>query len=165
MKKLFKRVPAKSYESSYDNIEGIIPQIAKDTAQPWEKNPRSIIAVALALAAGETIKVTSPFGDDVFWTIEPAITGNLKEDEAFLLAGTGDMWEVRVCSDTDSNDYEEFAVRAESPGEAAAKVETVARRNPDLYFDKPDYRADHSTIQKITDIYEEEIIYDREGPR
>jgi hypothetical protein len=184
MKKLFKRVPRKGYEASYDLNDDIIRQIVKDTTQPWEKNaPMTEAGVSLALEEGRTIKVTSRFGDDILWSLEDDIPvadldlteacqmmagirpKRMQDDEAFLLSGTGEMWEVRVCSDTDPNDYEEFEVRAESPLEAATKAETVARRNPDLYFDRPIYTADHSTIQKIADLYEEEIVYDREGPR
>lgn len=171
MKKLFKRVPSKEYESSYDLSDALIAHIAKDISEAWSgREPMTAIEVALVLGAGETVMLASPFTTDnteVRWSLEPVVTGNLKDDEAYLLEGKGEMWEVRVSSDIDDMNYVDFEVRAETMEEAADKAEAVAQRHSDMYFDEPPiptYHAERRNIQRMDD-EDEEIVYDREGPR
>jgi hypothetical protein len=77
-----------------------------------------------------------------------------KDDDAFLAAGEGELWHVRVISSHDECNYIDFEVRAETEEEAAEKAETVARRNPERYFDAPSpptYDADRDNIECLSE--------------
>jgi len=75
-----------------------------------------------------------------------------KDDDDFLAAGEGELWHVWVISSHDDCNYVDFEVRAETEEEAAEKAETVARRNPDYYFEAvspPTYHAERRNIERI----------------
>lgn len=80
-----------------------------------------------------------------------------RDDEEFLEAGTGELWEVRVISSADDMEWCDFQVRAETMEDAAAKAELVARRNSDMYFGEtePYYYADRQNISRLGDDGEE----------
>ena len=72
--KIFKRVPSKNYESSYDYSDNLIEHIAKDSREEWSSVVGvSGIGLALILGAGKTFYMGSPFTLDsraVEWTLE-----------------------------------------------------------------------------------------------
>lgn len=76
----------------------------------------------------------------------------MRDDDDFLAAGTGPLWEVRVQCDLGDSNYTDFEVRAETAEEAAVKAETVARRHADIYFDtsqSPEYHALRHDIHQM----------------
>lgn len=88
--RLIKRAPAQNYESDYEISDGLIAKITMDYPDPG----LTPIQLALQLGTRKPVKMLSPFGDEVFWSIGVPPKRELPEDIAEYLNGVEGLVEA-----------------------------------------------------------------------